>query len=237
MTGTAGAAGVTGIGLGPGDPELITVKGRRLLREAAVVAYPAPERGDSLARRLAAPHLPGGQIELAIRMPIADASFPKDEIYDAAARTILGHVAAGRPVAVLCEGDPLLYGSFQYLLARLEGRCPVAVVPGISSVMACAAHRRRPLAARDDILSVIPATLPDAAIAAALAAADRAAILKVGRHLGRVRALLAGAGRLGSTDYVARATMPEEHAAPLADLPEDHAAPYFSTLLVGRGDG
>jgi precorrin-2/cobalt-factor-2 C20-methyltransferase len=128
---------VYGIGVGPGDPELITVKALRLLRAADVIAYPAPEQGDSFARAIAAPHLPAGRIEIAIRMPIGDGQFPKHEIYDRAADEIAAHALAGRTVAVLCEGDPFFYGSFMYLHERLVERCPVKIVPGVSSLMAC----------------------------------------------------------------------------------------------------
>ena len=129
---------VYGLGVGPGDPELLTLKALRILRAAPVIAYPAPETGDSFARQIVAPHLPGGQQEIAIRMPLGDGQFPKAAVYDAAAAAIAGRVADGLDVAVLCEGDPFFYGSFMYLYARLVVSCPVQVVPGVSSLMACA---------------------------------------------------------------------------------------------------
>jgi len=153
-----------GLGIGPGDPELITLKALRVLQSAAVLAYPAPEEGESLARRIAAPHLDGRQEEIAIRMPIHDASFPKDDIYAAAAERLGGHLEAGRDVAVLCEGDPFFYGSFMYLFGRMAERHPVEVVPGVSSLTACAAVLGAPLAARNDVLTVLPAPLPAEAL-------------------------------------------------------------------------
>lgn len=227
---------VWGLGVGPGDPELLTLKALRLLRAAPVIAYPAPEAGESFARQIVAPHLPGGQAEIAIRMPLAEGAFPKAAVYDAAAERIAGHAAAGRDVAVLCEGDPFFYGSFMYLYARLVERCPVTVVPGVSSLMACADAAGAPLAARHDALAVLPAPLPDAALAARLAGSDAAAIIKVGRHLGRVRRLLEGAGLVGRARYVERATLATQRVLPLAEVAGE-SAPYFSMVLVhGRGE-
>ena len=155
MTGT-----VYGLGVGPGDPELITLKALRLLRAASLVVYPAPEEGESLTRAIVAPHLDGGREEMAIRMPMSAARFPADAIYDRAAAAIAARAAGGGDVAVLCEGDPFLYGSFMYLFARLAERVPVEAVPGVSSLTACAARLGFPLAARDDVLSVITPASP-----------------------------------------------------------------------------
>ena len=135
------------------------MKALRLIRAADVIAYPAPEEGESFARSIVAPHLPGGQREIAIRMALGDGSFPKADIYDFAAEETPKEVAAGRRVAVLCEGDPFFYGSFIYLYGRLAGRCPVAIVPGVSSLMACAGAAETPLALRNQSLTVISRSL------------------------------------------------------------------------------
>jgi len=227
---------VYGLGVGPGDPELLTLKALRLLRAAAVIAYPAPETGDSFARKIVAPHLPGGQTEIAIRMPLGDGQFPKAEIYERAAAEILGHVAAGRDVAVLCEGDPFVYGSFVYLYERLVDRCPVRVVPGVSSLTACAGVAGRPLARRNETLTVVPAPLADDALHAQFAGGEALAVIKVGRHLGRVRRLLAAAGRLDDACLIERATLDSQRIAALRDLGDD-AAPYFSMILVPSRTG
>jgi precorrin-2/cobalt-factor-2 C20-methyltransferase len=224
---------VWGVGVGPGDPELLTLKALRILRAAPVLAYPAPETGDSFARTIAAPHLPGGQQEIAIRMPLGDGAFPKGDIYDAAAESIAGHAVAGRDVAVLCEGDPFFYGSFMYLYARLAERCRVEIVPGVSSLMACADAGGVPLAAGSDVLSVIPAPLPEAELAARLAQCEAAAIIKVGRHLAKVRRVIAASGLMDRAHYVERATLPNQRLLPLAGMAAD-AAPYFSMVLVHR---
>jgi precorrin-2/cobalt-factor-2 C20-methyltransferase len=228
MTGTA-----YGLGIGPGDPELITLKAWRLLQRCAVVAYPAPEHGDSLARNIAAPHLSGAAEEIAIRMPLDPKQFPREAVYDEAAAAIGARLDAERDVAVLCEGDPFFFGSFAYLFARLAERWPVQVVPGVSSLTACAAVLGAPLAARNDVLSVLPAPLPEAELEARLLGIDAAAIIKVGRHLPKVRAVLAHLGLAERARYVEHATMASQRILPLDQVP-DGAAPYFSMILVHR---
>ncbi len=230
MTGEV-TAQVWGIGVGPGDPELLTLKALRLIRVAQVIAYPAPEQGDSFARSIVSPHLPGGQKEIAIRMPLGDGAFPKADIYDAAAKEILTEAEAGRRVAVLCEGDPFFYGSFMYLYARLAGRCSVAVVPGVSSLTACAAASGGPLALRNETLTVLPGPLPEAELKARLVAAEAAAIVKVGRHFAKIRKVIRELGLEGRAHYVERATLANQRCLPLRDVAAD-TAPYFSMILV-----
>src|SRR5437763_14197081 len=146
-----------GLGLGPGDPELVTVKALRLLRAAPVVAYPAPEAGDSFARRIVAEWLRPEQREIAIRFPMRPGPLPA-AIYDDAAARLAAVLDAGDDVAYLCQGDPLFYGSFAGILVRLARRYIVAVVPGVSSLTACAAMAGVPLGQRDEMLTVIPAS-------------------------------------------------------------------------------
>ena len=137
-----------GIGVGPGDPELMTLKAVRILSETPVIAYPAPNSGESSARAIAARFIPVGRIEIAIRVPMRVGPVPL-EAYQRAADEIAGHLDAGRDVAVLCEGDPFFYGSFMYLHDALAGRFPSTIVPGVSSLTACAAASGRPLVRRD----------------------------------------------------------------------------------------
>ena len=224
---------VYGIGVGPGDPELMTLKGARLLAACPVVAYPAPLDGASVARAIAAPHIAADKIEIAIRMPISAARFPAAGIYDAAAADIAGHLVDGRPVAVLCEGDPFFYGSFMYLFARLAADWPVEVVPGVSSLTACAAVLAAPLAARNDVLTVVPAPLDEAALAARLADVDAAAIIKLGRHFAKVRGVLDRLDLTGRARYVEHATMATQRILPLAAV-DPATVPYFSMILVHR---
>ena len=220
-----------GIGVGPGDPELLTLKAVRLVQAAAVVAYPAAEDRRSIARGIVAAYLHEGQVEVALRFPLAESSAPAQRFYDAAAEALAAHLEAGRDVAVLCEGDPLFYGTFMYLHTRLAARFRCEVVPGVSSLTAGAGALGVPLAYRNDVLSVIPATLPIEVLRARLETADAAVILKVGRHFAAVRAVLHDLGLASRARYIERATMPEERVVPL-DAVDPDAVPYFSMIVI-----
>lgn len=223
-----------GLGLGPGDPELVTLKAYRILIAASVVAYPAPDSGESFARRIVSGYLRDDQIEVPIIVPMRVERFPAQEIYDRAARDLSRHLDAGRDVAVLCEGDPFFYGSFMYLFERLADRYPTEVVPGVSSMMASAAAFGRPLAARNDVLSVVPGPLDDDVMRARIDAADAVVIIKLGRHFARVRALIEAMGLTGAAAYVERVSLLEERVLPLAEMTEE-TAPYFSQILIYKG--
>ncbi len=221
-----------GIGVGPGDPELMTLKAVRILADVPVIAYPAPNSGESSARAIAEKFIPAGRIEIAVRVPMRVGPVPLDA-YEHAAGEIAAHLEAGRDVAVLCEGDPFFYGSFMYLHDMLAGRFPTTIVPGVSSLTACAAASGRPLVRRDDVLTIVPATLDDAAIELRLANSHAAAIMKVGRHLSRLKALIEKLGLRETAIYISHATRGNERVVPLADL-ADGEAPYFSMILVSR---
>ncbi|MEM9099746.1 MAG: precorrin-2 C(20)-methyltransferase, partial [Pseudomonadota bacterium] len=200
MTGT-----LYGIGVGPGDPELMTLKADRLIRSVPVIAYPAPDSGESFARSIAASVIRANQIEIPMIVPMRVDRFPAQDVYADAAEEIANHLEDGRDVAVLCEGDPFFYGSFMYLFARLAERFPVEVVPGVSSLGACSAQIPRPLTARNDVLTVIPGPLPDEEIKAHIARSEAAAIMKVGRHFPRLRSLLEQLDLIDHARYVERA--------------------------------
>ena len=236
MTGATGT--VYGVGVGPGDPELLTLKAQRLIREAPVLAYAAAAGVPSFARSIVEPHLEGlkTKVEIPMVMPMVAERFPAQEVYDQGAAEIRDHLQAGRDVVVLCEGDPLFYGSFMYLFGRLDGAFPITVVPGVSSVMACAAAAGWPLVARNDAFRVLPATLEDDALRQQIDDAEGPAFMKVGRHLGRLKALLSDAGLIDHAVYVERASLPNQRVVPLAALDEDRA-PYFSMVLVHRRGG
>jgi precorrin-2/cobalt-factor-2 C20-methyltransferase len=221
-----------GIGVGPGDPELLTLKALRLLRAAPVVAYPAPEHGDSFARSIVAIWLEAGQREIAIRIPMQPGPVP-GAIYDAAAAELATELDRGKDVALLCQGDPLFYGSFTYLSARLAGRYRIEIVPGVPSITACAAAAATPLVTRDEALAVIPATLGEAEIARRLGESDVAAIVKLGRHFPKVRRVLDELGLLDSARYIERATLPSQRVAPFACI-DASDVPYFSMTLIRR---
>ncbi|MEM7667816.1 MAG: precorrin-2 C(20)-methyltransferase [Pseudomonadota bacterium] len=228
MTGT-----LYGIGVGPGDPELITLRAARLISTAGVIAYPAPDSGESFARAIAADLIPADTVEIPMIVPMRVARFPAQDVYASAAQSISAHLTAGRDVCVLCEGDPFFYGSFMYLFSRLADRFPVEIVPGVASLGACAAAFGRPLTARNDVLTVIPGPLPDTRISPLIEGAEAIAIMKVGRHLPRLRALLDRMGLLEAAGFVARASLPDVRVAPLKDAPE--TAPYFSMILIYKG--
>lgn len=229
---------VYGVGVGPGDPELLTLKALRIIQATPVLAYAAAEGVPSFARSIAEPHLKDlpAKTEISMVMPMVAERFPAQDVYDRGAEDIREHLQAGRDVAVLCEGDPMFYGSFMYLFGRLNGAFPMTVVPGVSSVMACAAVAGWPLVARNDAFRVLPATLDDDALRQQIRDAEALAFMKVGRHLGRLKALLSEAGLLGHAVYVERASLPTQRVIPLLELDEDRA-PYFSMVLVHRRGG
>ena len=224
-----------GLGLGPGDPELVTLKALRLLRAAAVVAYPAPEGGVSFARSIVAEWIAPGQREIAIAFPMRPGA-PPTQIYDAAAATIAAELDRGLDVAFLCQGDPFFYGSFAPIFARLAPRYRVGIVPGVSSLVACAAAAATPLVQRDEAVTVIPATLPEAEIVRRLTDCDSAAIIKLGRHAEKLRRVLDGLGLLGETIYVERASQTRQRVAHFAEI-DPASVPYFAMALVRRGHG
>ncbi|GAB4236022.1 MAG: precorrin-2 C(20)-methyltransferase [Methyloligellaceae bacterium] len=222
-----------GVGVGPGDPELMTLKAVRVIEAAKVVAYPVNAEGHSQARACAAAILPQDVTELPVHIPMHVDRAPAQAAYDAAATQIAAHLDAGRDTAWLCVGDPLFYGSFIYLAARLEGAHEVRVVPGITAVSACAAQACAPLASRAEVLSVIPATLEEAALRRAVAGADTSIIIKVGRHFEKVRRVLEAAGLSARAHLFRDATRPQQHVARLSDL-EQADSSYFSTILIRR---
>ena len=219
-----------GIGVGPGDPELLTLKGLHLLQAVPVVAYAAPETGASFARGIVAQWLGRGQREIAIRFPMRPGP-PPEAIYDDAAGRLAVVLEEGKDIAFLCQGDPLFYGSFAGIYLRLAPRYPVSVVPGVSSLTACAAAAGLPLAQRDAAISVIPATLAEEALTRRLAESDVAAVIKIGRHFAKLRRVLDRLGLLDTAIYVERATLPNQRIARLAEV-DATEVPYFAMALI-----
>lgn len=223
-----------GVGVGPGDPELLTLKGHRLISSSPVIVYPVNAKGESLARDIVAESINPDALELPIHVPMKTAREPASVAYDGAADEIIIHLDQGRDVVFLCAGDPFFYGSFMYLFQRIKKTHNVKTIPGVTSLTACAAALEQPLASRDDVLSVIPATLPEDRLKAELTGIESAVIVKVGRHFEKLRKILA---ELDLTDYasiVERATCEGEKITPLSDMPAGER-PYFSTILIYRG--
>lgn len=238
-----GAAATTGrcsgVGVGPGDPELMTVKAVRVLRSAAVVAYFSAVGRPSNARLVAGEHLRSDQAELHLVYPVTTEDLPAGvsyeqllaDFYDAAAKQVAEVLDSGRDVAVLCEGDPLLHGSFMYLHNRLAGRYLTDVIPGVPSMVAASAAVGAPLVCRDEVLEVLAGTLPVPELERRLRAADAVVVMKLGRRLAAVRAAVEGAGLLDRAWYVERVTMAGERIMPLAQV-NPATAPYFSMVVI-----
>ena len=220
-----------GIGVGPGDPDLLTLKAVRVVQAVPVVAYPAAERRRSIARGIVSAYLRPEQIEVPLRFPLSASTLPAQQFYDEAADRLRAYLAAGQDVAVLCEGDPMLYGTFMYLHQRLAPCFRTEVVPGISSIAASASVLGVPLTFRDDVLSVIPAGLPADTLRARLEGCDAAVIIKLGRFFEKVRDVLGDLDLIQRAYYVERATMSAQRTAPLDEV-DPGTVPYFSLIVV-----
>ena len=220
-----------GIGVGPGDPELLTLKALRYLTEAPVLAYVAARGRPSSARRIAARHVPAGKREINLALPMDPRPAIAQAAYDEGASRIAAELEQGHDVALLCEGDPLFYGSFTQLFARLGGQYRTEIVPGVTSVTAATAAARLPLVVRDMSLTVLPATLSQVTLRTRIPQSDSVVILKLGRHLGKVRRVLADLGLLSRALYVEHASTDRERVMALAEH-ADEEAPYFAMVLL-----
>lgn len=223
-----------GIGTGPGDPELVTLKAIRLARAAALVVAVHAKARPSRALATMAPHLEPDQPRHAVELDMRPDRSAVDGAYDRLALTVRRVLARGEDVAVLCEGDPLFFGTFLYLLDRLPA-VPTTIVPGITSPHAAAAALGWPLAQGDDAFAVLPATLGPARLRTFLAGVPAAAIIKVGRHLEAVRTVLGELGLLDDAWLAVEVATPAERLVRLADWSEPRA-PYFALVLTRGGD-
>lgn len=220
-----------GVGVGPGDPELMTVKAWRLISTSDVVAYLCANGKDSTARDIALPFLPEAVAEIAIDMPMRVEREPAQKAYDQGAEEIAAQLTRGKNVIMLCEGDPFFYGSFMYIFERLAGKFETIVVPGVTSITAAAAAIGQPLVGRDDMLKVLPATLPEDKLHFELATSQAVAIIKVGRHFGKVKLLLAELGLLSKAIAVENATHENQKITAVENIETD-TLPYFTTIIV-----
>ncbi|GHC26411.1 precorrin-2 C(20)-methyltransferase [Kushneria pakistanensis] len=228
-----------GVGTGPGDPELLTLKAARVLARADVVAWFAKAGNQSNARRVVAEHLRPGQPELALYYPVTTELHRHSdgyrsaitEFYEQSAERLAAELSAGRSVAVLSEGDPLFFGSWMHLHVRLEHRFDVEVIPGVTGMAGGWSSAGVPICQGDDVLTILPGTLDEAALVDRLSRCEAAVIMKVGRNLPRIKSALARAGLLDRALYVERATMAGEQIMKLSER-DDRPAPYFSIVLV-----
>lgn len=239
MNADARSGRLFGVGLGPGDPELITVKAQRVLRQAHVIAYPCARHGQSNARSIVCLELIHGQIELPMMYPVTteQSDHPGgyevalSQFYDEMAEQIADHLADGRDVAILCEGDPFFYGSYMYLHDRLAHRFSTEVIPGVASIMGAAAQLGTPLVRRDTEFTVLPGTLSEAALIAKLSQQGAFAIMKLGRNFTKVKRAIDTTGLADRALFIERATMAAERILRLSEVDPLHV-PYFSLILI-----
>ncbi len=226
MTGT-----LYGVGVGPGDPELMTVKAWRLISMAKVIAYLAANGGESTARNIARHFISDDVEEIAINMPMQVEREPAQRAYDEGAAAISRHLEKGEDVVMLCEGDPFFYGSFMYMYERLSDKYRTIVVPGVTSITAAAAVIGQPLCERDEVLKVLPATMHEDDLRRELSTTTAAAIIKVGRHFGKVKRILTSLGLENNATAVERATHDDQMIRDVPQISED-TLPYFTTIIV-----
>jgi precorrin-2/cobalt-factor-2 C20-methyltransferase len=234
---TEGKGRFFGVGVGPGDPELLTLKAVRLIRGAEVVCYLANDKGGSQSRTIAALAFDGcraDQIEVPIVMPFATDRTLAKGVYDDAAAAIRSHLDAGRDLVFICEGDPLFFGSFAYLLERLEGDYACQVVPGISSVHAAASALQRPLTMLRESFAVISGRHSDQQIRQALTDHDSVVIMKAGQARPRILSLLAATGRSRDAHYLEYIGRDNERILHSVEGLEATPGPYFSLFVVIR---
>jgi precorrin-2/cobalt-factor-2 C20-methyltransferase len=233
------AGRLIGVGVGPGDPELLTLKAIRALEEADVIAHFAKRGNGGNARAIVAGRLKSGIEELPLFYPMTTEIGKDDpvyrhamcEFYDGAAAAVAAHLDAGRVVAVICEGDPLFYGSYMHLHVRLAAAYRAEIVAGVTGMSGCWSAAGVPIAQGDDVFTAIPGSLPEDELVRRLRETDAVVVMKLGRHLPKVRRALAQTGRLARAMYVERGTMPAALVMPLVDKPDD-CAPYFAVVLV-----
>ncbi|WP_354700369.1 Cobalamin biosynthesis protein CobIJ [Paraconexibacter sp. AEG42_29] len=240
MSGT-GPGRLYGVGVGPGDPELVTLKAHRLIAAADVIAFPIAPRSTTggVARSIAASHMRPDVIEVPMVYPITveESDHPGGyeaaivDFYDESAAALAVHLDAGRDVVVLCEGDPFFYGSYMYIHDRLAHRYVTEVVPGVTSFSAASAAAGTPLVKRDDVLTILPGTLPPDVLATRLRTAEAAVVMKLGRTFEKVRDAARAAGVADRAQYVERASSEREQTTPLLDV-DAATVPYMSLVLV-----
>ena len=230
MTGT-----LYGVGLGPGAPDLMTLRAARLIEGASVVAYPTLAGAASFARAIASDLIGPDVQEIVMDVPMSVERAPAQAAYDTGAAEIAAALDAGHDVVCLCEGDPFFYGSFMHLHSRLHVDCAVDIVPAITGMSAAWTATGIPITWGDDVLTVLMGTMPEAELTARLRATDALVIMKIGRNLPTVRRALKAAGLMDRAWLVQYAAM-EGQSVQLLSGADVEAVPYFSIIVVhGRG--
>ncbi|MEJ5019695.1 precorrin-2 C(20)-methyltransferase [Ochrobactrum vermis] len=228
-----------GLGVGPGDPELITLKALRLLKSAPVVAYHAAKGKKGNALTIVEEYLSPEQVLVPLIYPVTTEKLPAhldyeqivSDFYGEITSTIASHLDRGQDVAVIAEGDPFFYGSFMYIHDRLADRYETEVVPGVCSVLGASAVLGAPLVYRNQTLSVLSGVMSAEELKRRLTDTGAAAIMKLGKNLEKVRTVLGDLGLMDRALYVERATMSNQRIVPLAEV-DGGDCPYFSIILV-----
>jgi precorrin-2/cobalt-factor-2 C20-methyltransferase len=228
-----------GVGVGPGDPELLTLKALNALKSADIVAHFAKSGNPSNARASVAQYLQPGVTELPLLYPVTTEEVSSSaayrsaiqEFFDKSAADVAAHLQAGKNVAVLSEGDPLFFGSYMHLHVRLMNQFPTAVIPGVTAMSGCWSAAGLPIARGDDVLTVVPGTLDERELLRRFQQNDPTVVMKIGRNLAKVRRSLAAAERLAHATYVERVSLENQRMMPLTDKLDD-AAPYLAIILV-----
>ncbi|WP_417273942.1 precorrin-2 C(20)-methyltransferase [Celeribacter halophilus] len=234
---------IYGLGLGPGDPDLMTVRADRLLRKARHVAFFRKAGRKGQARQSVEGLIPADAVEYPMEYPVTtEIPFTDPEynrllaqFYETCTARLVELARAGEDVVVLCEGDPFFYGSFMHLYMRLLDQVPVEVVPAITGMSAAWTATGAPITWGDDVLGVLMGTLPEAALVDGISRSDAVVIMKIGRHIDKVRAALRAAGKYEQAWLVEYASMPQQTVQRLAEV-EGKVTPYFSIIIV-HGEG
>lgn len=233
---------IHGVGLGPGAADLMSVRADRLVRGARHLAFFRKKGRPGHARTLVEGMLRADVIEFPMDYPVTTEIAVTDPAYNerlsAFYAACTGHLAglatAGEDVVVLCEGDPFFYGSFMHLHSRLRACVPVAVVPGITGMSGAWTASGAPITWGDDVLTVATATLAEDELVRRIRDTDALVVMKIGRHMAKLRRAVCAAGREESAWVVEHAAMPEQRVTRLMEAGE--TAPYFAILLI-HGNG